>query len=134
MLVIFAYSMSGGTAAITLPFLATAIACIITGSILGFSRLLDRLVNPVLDEVHKELEDDIQDLKQHRITNTIRMVIIIGIAALALFSFVLRFHKQEAKWGYIPVARHTFVGARPRLKLTCFAAVDRALKPRSGSE
>lgn len=109
-LVIFAYSMSGGKATITLLFLAAAFACIITGWILGFSRLLDRLVNPVLDEIHKDLEDDIQDLKEHRITNTIWMIILIGIAALTFSFFVLRLHKLEAMWGRIPVVLPTFVG------------------------
>lgn len=109
LLVIFAYSLSGGKVAITLPLLAAAIACIVTGSILGFSRLLDRLANPVLDEIHKDLEDDIQDLKQRRLTNAIWMVIMIGIAALAFFFFVLRFHKLEAKWGPVPVALPTLI-------------------------
>lgn len=109
LLVILTYSMSGGKAIITLPFLVAAIGCIITGSVLGFSRLLDRLVNPVLDEIHKDLEDDIQDLKEHRITNTLWMTIVIGIAALTFFFFVLRFHKLEARWGQVPVALPTFV-------------------------
>jgi len=110
LLVIFTYSMSGGKAAITLPFLAAAIASIIIGTILGFSRLLDRLVNPILDEIHKDLEDDIEDLKDLRITNTIWMIIVSGIAGLAFFFFVLRLHKMEAMWGAIPVALPTFVG------------------------
>jgi len=110
LLVIFAYSMSGGKATITLPFLAGAIASIITGSILEFSQLLDRLVNPVLDEVHRDLEDDIRDLKERRITNTNLMVIIVGIAALTFSFFVFRFHKLEAMWGPIPVVVPTIVG------------------------
>src|SRR5512139_1176465 len=80
LLVISAYAMSGGKATITLAFLAAAIACIIAGSILGFSQLLDKLVNPVVDEIYHDVEDDIQDIKERRITNTIWMIIIIGIA------------------------------------------------------
>jgi hypothetical protein len=62
-LVIFVYAYTGGNPSITLVFLAAAIACIIGGTILGFSQLLDRFVNPVLDEINQDIQDDIQDLK-----------------------------------------------------------------------
>jgi hypothetical protein len=110
LLVIFAYAMSGGKGTITLAFLAAAILCISVGSILGFSQLLDKLANPVADEIYKDIEDDIQDLKQHRITATIWMIVLTGIAALVFFFFVFRFHKVEATWGPIPVVLPTFVG------------------------
>ncbi len=109
-LVILAYGMSGGKTIITLAFLAAAVACIIVGSILAFSQLLDRFVNPVVDEIHNDIEDDIQDLRQHRITNTIWMVIIIGIGFLVFSFFTFRFHKVEAVWGSIPVVLPTFAG------------------------
>lgn len=109
LLVILAYSMSGGKISIALPFLAAAIIFIIAGSILAFSRLLDRLVNPLLDELHKDFEDDIQDLKQRRLTNTAWMVILTGIAAIAFSFFVFRLHKLEAMWGAIPVAVPTLI-------------------------
>jgi hypothetical protein len=110
LLVIFAYSMSGGKISIALPFLVAAIIFIIAGSILAFSRLLDRLVNPVLEELHKDVEDDIQDLKQRRLTNTAWMIILTGIAVLAFSFFVFRLHKLEAMWGSIPVAVPTILG------------------------
>lgn len=110
LLVLFLYSMSGGKVPITLLFMSMAIACIITGSILGFSRLLDRSVIPVLDEIHKDIEDDIQDLKKLRFTNTIWMIAISGISGLAFLFFVLRLHKLEAMWGAIPVAIPTLIG------------------------
>lgn len=110
LLVIIAYSTGVGSATITLPILAVAIVVIIVGTILGFSRLLDNIVNPVLDEIHKDLEDDIQDVKERRITNTFWMIIIVGIAALTFSFFVLRFDKLEAMWGPIPVVLPTIVG------------------------
>jgi hypothetical protein len=110
MLVIFAYAMSGGKASITLVFLGTAIACIIAGTILAFSQLLDRFAGPFLDEIHKDIEDDIRDLKEHRITEPIWMILMIGIAVPAFTFFVFRFHKVEAVWGSIPVVLPTLAG------------------------
>jgi Na+(H+)/acetate symporter ActP len=109
-LVIFGYAMSGGKTGITLIFMVPAITCIMAGSVLAFSRLLDRHVGPVIDEFNQDIEDDLQDIKEHRITNTIWMVIIICIALLAFSYFVLRLHKMEAMWGPIPVIIPTFVG------------------------
>jgi len=110
LLVVFAYSMSGGKASITLPFLAMAILCIITGTILAFSRLLDRIITPVVDELHKDIEDDLQDLKELRLSNTAWMIILTGIAGIIFSFFVFRLHKLEAMWGAIPVAIPTILG------------------------
>ena len=109
-LVITAYTLSGGKTSITLLFLALAVICIIAGSILMFSRLLDKLVSPVVEEISEDILDDIQDIKQHRMTNTIWMVILILIGALVFSFFVFRFHKMEAAWGSIPVIVPTFFG------------------------
>ncbi len=109
-LVIFAYSMSGGKTSIAVPFLAMAILCIITGTILAFSRLLDRIITPVVDELHKDIEDDLQDLKEYRISNTVWMIILTGIAGIIFSFFVFRLHKLEAMWGAIPVAIPTIIG------------------------
>lgn len=111
-LVIYGYGMSGGNTEITIAFLMVAIALIIIGTVLAFSRLLDRAVNPLIDEINRGIEDDIQDIKEHRITNTIWMIIIVGIAALIFSFFVLRFHKVEAMWGSIPVIIPTFIGVK----------------------
>ena len=108
-LVIFTYAMSGGKASITLAFLAVAIVCIVAGSILAFSRLLDRTINPVLDELHKDVEDDLQDLKEHRLTTPIWMIILTGFAGIVFSFFVFRLHKLEAMWGSIPVAIPTIL-------------------------
>jgi hypothetical protein len=110
LLVVFTYAMSGGSATITLAFLAASITCIIAGSILAFSKVLDRFVNPLVDEFHGDIEDDLKDLKEHRITNTIWMIIITGILLLVFSFLVLRFHKVEARWGSIPVVIPTFIG------------------------
>ena len=110
LLVIIASLMGVGSLTITLPILAAAIVIIIVGTILVFSRLLDKTVNPVLDEIHKDIEDDIQDLKERRITNTFWMIIIVGISALAFSFFILRLHKLKAMWGPIPVVAPTIVG------------------------
>lgn len=110
LLVIFTYMMSGGKTALASPFLIAAIICIVTGSILAFSRLLDKQVNPVLDEMYKDLEDDIQDLKECRLTSTAWMIIITFLATLPFSFFVFRLHKLEAMWGSVPVVIPTLVG------------------------
>lgn len=109
LLVIFAYGMSGGNTALTLAFLSVAIICIMAGSILAFSRLLDRTVTPLVEEIHKDIEDDLQDLKERRITNTHWMVVIIALALITFPFFVFRFHKVEAAWGPVPVLVPTFI-------------------------
>jgi MFS family permease len=102
--------MSGGKTSITLAFLSVAIICIIAGSVLAFSRLLDRFIKPVMDEFKSDIEDDILDFKERRMTNTIWMVVIIGVALLIFSFFVFRFHKVEAMWGPVPVFIPTFFG------------------------
>ena len=109
LLVTLAYSMSGGKISIALPFLAAAIICISVGSLLVFSRLLDRLVNPLLDELQQDIADDIQDIKQRRFTPTAWMILITSVGVLIFSFFVFRLHKLEAMWGAIPVAVPTLV-------------------------
>lgn len=109
LLIIFTYGRSGGNPVLTLGFLSVAILCIMTGTILVFSRLLDRTVNPLVEEIHKDIEDDIQDLKERRFTNTHAMIIMVGTAVILFSFFVFRFHKVEAMWGPIPVIIPTFI-------------------------
>ncbi len=110
LLVIFPYGMSGGSPALTLVFLSLAIVCIMAGSILAFSRLLDRMVTPLVEEVHKDIEDDLQDLKARRFTSTHVMVIMVVLSLVAFAFFVFRFHKVEAAWGPVPVIVPAFIG------------------------
>jgi hypothetical protein len=109
LLILFSYGRSGGNIALTLGFLSVAIFFIMTGSVLIFSRLLDRTVNPLVEEIHKDIEDDLRDIKERRFTNTHAMIIIIGAAVILFSFFVFRFHKVEAMWGPIPVVVPTFM-------------------------
>lgn len=109
-LVILTYSLTGGKFIITLPFLVIAIVCIITGTIVGFTRILDNYVNPVLDEVQQDLEDEIQDLKQGSVKTTVWMGILVLISTLTFAFFVLRLHKFEAMWWKIPVTIPAMIG------------------------
>jgi hypothetical protein len=110
LMVFLTYTLSGGSTPISLAFLATAVVFILGGTILAFSKLLDRFVNPVVEEIHGDIQDDLQDLKAMRITNTLWMVIITLVMALVFSFFVLRFHKVEARWGAIPVILPAAVG------------------------
>jgi hypothetical protein len=80
LLILFTYGRSGGNQGLTLGFLSVAILCIMTGTIVAFTRLLDRTVNPLVEEIHKDIEDDLQDLKERRFTNTHGMIILVGMA------------------------------------------------------
>jgi hypothetical protein len=53
-LVTFGYSKSGGKTGITLIFMVPAITWFMAGSVLAFSRLLDRHVGPVIDEFNQD--------------------------------------------------------------------------------
>jgi hypothetical protein len=110
LLVIFAYANSGGKPAVTVVFLGVAIGLIVVGSVMAFSRLLDRFVSPVIDEIQEDIEDDLQDIKERRMTNTLWMIIPIAIALPVFSFFIFRFHKMEAMWGPIPVVLLTFIG------------------------
>jgi hypothetical protein len=110
LLTAISFMESGGKAGITITAFLAAAGFIITGTILIFTRVLDQLVNPVLDEIDKDIEDDLQDIKSGRFTNTFWMIIITGIAAFVFSFFVFRFHKLEARWGSIPVAIPTILG------------------------
>jgi hypothetical protein len=110
MLVLLTYTLSGGSAGFTLAFIGAAVACIIAGTLLAFSKLLDRYVTPLIDELHTDIADDLEDIQEHRMTNTLWMV-IITLAGLLVFSFlVLSFHKVEARWGGLPVILPTAIG------------------------
>lgn len=110
LLITFTYGTSGGNLVVWLSFLSADILLILVGSILAFSRLLDRSVSPLVEEIHKDLEDDIQDLKERRFTNTHAMGLILALAVLVFSFFVFRFHKVEASWGPVPVLIPTFIG------------------------
>jgi hypothetical protein len=110
LLITFTYGLSGGNVAVWLSFLSASIILIIVGSILAFSRLLDRTVNPLVENLHKDIEDDLQDLKENRFTSTLWMVVIAVLGLLVFSFFVFRFHKVEATWDSVPVIIPTFIG------------------------
>jgi hypothetical protein len=110
LLITLTYGLSGGNVAIFLSFLSVSIILIIVGTILAFSRLLDRTVTPFVEDLHKDIEDDLQDLKENRFTSTHWMVIIVALGLLGFSFFVFRFHKVEAVWDRVPVIIPTFIG------------------------
>jgi hypothetical protein len=110
LLVISAYTFSGGKTSITLLFLALAVILIIAGTIVGFSRLLDKIASPIVTEISEDVKDDLQDIKARRMTNTLWMLVVTIIGLIVFSFFVFRFHKMEAAWGGIPVIVPTFFG------------------------
>jgi hypothetical protein len=110
LLVISAYTFSGGKTSITLLFLALAIIFIVTGTIIAFSRLLDRFASPLVEQISEDVKDDLQDIQARRMTNTLWMLTLTVIGMIAFSFFVFRFHKMEAAWGAVPVMVPTFFG------------------------
>lgn len=109
-LVLWTYTFTGGSPAMTLVFLGTAVLSIVAGSVLAFSQLIDRFFTPFVVEFSQDIEDDLENLKVHRITHPIRMAIVLVLATLIYSFFVLRFHKVEATWGGIPVVIPAILG------------------------
>jgi quinol-cytochrome oxidoreductase complex cytochrome b subunit len=85
LLISFTYGMSGGNTTLLLIFLFAAILLIIVGTILAFSRLLDKTINPFVEEIHQDVDDDIQDFKAQHFTNTHCMIVITGMALIVFF-------------------------------------------------
>jgi hypothetical protein len=92
-----------GQTGLLLFLLAAAVGCVALGSLLAFTQMLDRTIQPVIEEIDADLQDDIEDIKAKRTTNVQFMFIATAVAALIFFYFVLKLHKIEATWGGLPV-------------------------------
>jgi len=102
-LVIVMFYISRGQTGLLLFLLAGAVGCVALGSLLAFTQMLDRTIQPVIVEISEDIQDDIEDLKARRATNVQFMFIATAAAALIFFYFVLKLHKLEAAWGWLPV-------------------------------
>jgi hypothetical protein len=102
-LVLLMNFISRGQTGLLLFLLAAAVGCVALGSLLAFTQMLDRTIQPVIEEIDADLQDDIEDIKAKRTTNVQFMFIATAAAALIFFYFVLKLHKIEATWGGLPV-------------------------------
>ncbi len=100
---------SRGQSGVYLVMLGIAIGCVIFGSILVFTRILDRFTRPIVDEIYEDVKDDIEDIKKRRITNAQAFVVITGILSLIFLTYVLKLQKFAATWGGLPVAIPTLI-------------------------
>jgi hypothetical protein len=108
-LAVFIYNAKDGHDERMVLLLLLAFASVTIGAILAFSQWLNRLVKPVVDELREDIEDDIQDIKQRRLTSTQFMVVAFGVLSLVFTYLVFRFQKFEATWGQIPVVVPTIL-------------------------
>lgn len=76
---------------------------VVTASVVGITQLLDRTIKPVMDEFAHGFQDDIDALRNGRVTWAVWQAILTFIAGTAFIILVLRFHKMEATWFGIPV-------------------------------
>lgn len=109
-LVLWTYTFTGGLPVMSVIFLGIGVLSIVVGSVLAFTQLIDRFIPPVIEEFSQDIEDDLENIKAHRLTDPIRMVITVAVAALVFSFFFLRFHKVEATWGGMPVVIFAALG------------------------
>ncbi len=95
--------------AIYLAMISLAVGCVLVGSILIFTRLLDHFARPIVEEIAEDVQDDVEDIKQNRITGAQLMVVITAILALVFLVSIIKLHKFEAAWGGLPVAIPTLI-------------------------
>jgi hypothetical protein len=108
---VVANTISRGQIGTTMVLLILAVGCVLLGSILSFSQLLDRLVEPVIVSIDEDIKDDLEDIKAKRLKNVQLMVIITGAAVFIFLMYILKLHKFEATWGKFPVVILTILAA-----------------------
>lgn len=79
-----------------------------TGFLLCFPIVLEKTTLPrelerLVDTLVEDLRDDIEDVKQPRITSTQWTVVVTAVASSVFIRSVLYYAKLGAKWGSIPV-------------------------------
>ena len=84
-------------------FLGVGISMVILGSILGLTQFLDHIAKPVVEEIADDVADDVEDIKAGRITWVLIQCILTMVAAIVFVLLVLRYHKLEATWSWMPV-------------------------------
>ncbi len=92
-----------------LVMLLMAIGCIVAGSILAFTQLLDRFARPLIEVIDGDVQDDIEDLKAKRFTNAQLMVVVTALLFFIFLFFVLRLHKLASTWDGLPVVIPTLL-------------------------
>jgi hypothetical protein len=85
-----------------------------TGFLLCFPTVLERTTLPreletLVDTLVEDFADDIEDIRQPRITSTHFAVVMTMLASSPFFWFVLHYAKLGAKWGSIPVLIPTVI-------------------------
>ncbi len=100
---------SRGQSGLYLIMLVAAVGCVLVGSILIFTRILDQFARPIVEEMSEDVKDDIEDIKQKRITPAQIMVVFTAILSLIFMAYVLKLHKFEATWGGMPVVIPTLI-------------------------
>ncbi len=83
--------------------LIAGLAAVALGSVILFTKILDRNVQKVIDEFDADIGEEIEDFLAGRRTNVQTMFIITTLMALAVIFLILKLHKIEATWGGISV-------------------------------
>ena len=83
---------------------SAAVICVMLGSVLAMSTVLDHTTQPVMETLGDGLADDMENLQQGIMTWPIWQFILTLASAIVYFMLLLRYHKFEAMWwGWMPV-------------------------------
>lgn len=100
----FGFFTQGFTAnVLTITTLLFSILAVITGTLTGFTQILDHFALPITDEVFGYIEDDIESFEKKRITPAHLMVLLTLLCSIAYLVLLAKFDKFSARWGNIPV-------------------------------
>ena len=102
-------SLSRGLGGAFLFMLGLAVGCVLVGSILIFTRILDHYARPIVEEISEDVKDDFEDIKKRRFTGAQAMVVVTAILSFIFLLYVLKLHKFEAAWGGISVVIPTMI-------------------------
>lgn len=92
-----------------LALLLMAVGCVVAGSVVAFTQVLDRYAQPLVDEIGSVIQDDLEDIKARRFTTAQLMVVVTVVLSLVFLFFVFRLQKLAATWDGFPVAVPTVV-------------------------
>lgn len=80
-----------------------AVVSAISGTLILFTRLLDRGVNRFLEQLGEDMGEGIEETLAGRRTHVTWLIVSTGILFSIVMFLVVLLHKAEAKWGGIPV-------------------------------
>jgi hypothetical protein len=102
-LVILLFFITQGERLILSIILVASMVAVVFGSILVFTRILDRHVQKVIEDFNADVGEEIDDFLAGKRTNVQTMFILTILITLAILFLIMKLHKFEATWGGLSV-------------------------------